>query len=362
MVMRYEEVDSDTREPTGRSASLLGVEFQPLQYSDLAGQKLSDNIVIPLKWSKARVLESNIVGLEVDNLVAGEAVLNSTFASKTIGLVDGGWLPSGLALQGDMIVMPDRCSISELVGRFRNGANEENKSRDFLDLFADKPIRVNPLLYALEGNLKENPTFEVVEQQFEEACQKIKAALPMAALVPEKAGASQGIFGLVQNSQASMASRQDFLLRVAPELRAPVSAKRLPQLWEDVLIIADNCNVSRPSLVVFAVLSSIAVPNGRSPAKRLLKLTEAHYSAGLAYNALADLRSLEVLMCLLGLFPNERLMLLTSDLDLALFWVGIRASNFGWRDGRLHFKLSPVEELLPNLASERMVSDFARGE
>lgn len=356
-VLKYVEVSEETREPTGRSASFLGVEFQALQYSDLIDQKL-DKVVIPLRWKNARVLESTIPEITVDTFAGGSTVLESNYSSKTIGLVKGGWLPSGLALQDDMIVMPDRCTISELFGRFRDGKKTDGANDDFLDLFAGQRVRINPLLFALEGNLKKNPTPEAVEQQFEEACAKINAALPMAELVPAGKESLRGVVGIVDDTQAGMARKQDFLARLAPKLLAPVSARRLPAVWEEVLATADECNVPRRTLVVLAALSAISVPNGRSPAKRLLKLTEPNYSAELAYNALADLRSLEVLMHLFALFPNERILLCTGDKDLALFWAGIRASDFNWRSRYFQAKFSPVEALLPNVLPERMASYF----
>ncbi len=358
MMMKYEEVDNETQEPTGRSVSLVGVEFQPLQYSDLVGQKLSGKVVILLSWRNARVHESSISEIPTDRNVSGNAVLNSNFSSTTIGLVNGGWLPSGLALQGDMIVMPDRCTVSELAGRFRAGARKGAGNEDFLDLFADKPVRINPLLYALEGNVRRNPPPDVVEQQLDEACAKVQSALPMARLAPDRNGWLKGALGLIQDSQAGMACKQDFLIRIAPRLHAPVSAKRLSLLWNEVLAAADSCNVPRLSLVVLAALSAIAVPNGRSPAKALLKLTQPNYSKELAYNALADLRSLEILMSMLGAFPNQRLLLCTGDRDLALFWVGIRANNLAWRNEQLHFKLSPVEELLPGMTQDWLASSL----
>lgn len=360
-VLKYVEVNEETREPTGRSVSFLGVEFEALRYSDLIDQKL-DKVVIPLRWKNARILESTMPEITVDKIAGGSTELESSYSSKTIGLVKDGWLPSGLALQDDMIVMPDRCTISELFGRFRDGKKTDGANDDFLDLFAGQRVRINPLLFALEGNLKKNPTPEAVEQQFEEACAKIKAALPMAELVPAGKESLRGVVGIIDDTRAGMARKQDFLTRLAPKLRAPVSARRLPAVWDEVLATADECSVPRRSLVVLAALSAISVPNGRSPAKRLLKLTEPNYSAELAYNALADLRSLEVLMHLFALFPHERLLLCTGDKDLALFWVGIRASNFDWRDGYFQGKFSPVEALLPNVLPERMTSYFNEDE
>jgi hypothetical protein len=69
-----------------------------------------------------------------------------------------------------------------------------------------------------------------------------------------------------------------------------------------------------------------------------------------ADNALADLRSIKLLISLFALFPEQRAMLCTSDRDLALFWLGIRASDFGNQDGRASFSLSPTSDLLPGTA------------
>jgi hypothetical protein len=98
--------------------------------------------------------------------------------------------------------------------------------------------------------------------------------------------------------------------------------------------------------VVLAALSAVFVVNGASPAKKLLNFKPC-YREDDAYNGLVDLRSLEMLIHLFGLFPNEPAMLCTADRDLALFWTGIRASNFGRNGGAATFKLAPIEELLP---------------
>ena len=357
-VLKYVEVDERTGTPTGRSASFLGAEIQPLQYSDLVDQKLGNKVVVPLNWRSARVVESTIPEIAADTAASGESTLESIYSSKTIGLVKGGWLPAGLALEDDMIVLPDRCTVSELEARFREGIKRNNRNNDFLDLFADQRIRINPLLFALEGNLRVNPTPEVVEKQLKEAQTKIKSALPLAELVPDKKGGAQGVIGIIRDTQAGMACKQDFLVRLAPKLRAPVSVSRRSQLWNEVLATAEECDVPKRSLVVVAALSALVVPNGKSPAKGLLKLAAPNYSTPEAYNALADLRSLEVLMCLFALFPNERMLLCTGDKGLALFWTGIRPSEFAWRNNHLHFKVSPIEALLPNLTPEQRSSYF----
>jgi len=356
-LVRFEQTD-DAGQPTGRSASFAGVQFAGLQYADLIDHTLGTPINVPLKWTDARVVESNFEGLPVEAVGSAKATLESPYSSRTIGLVRDGWLPSGVALQDDIIVLPDRCTVSELAGRFRGGKKTDEGDKDFLDLFADQPVRINPLFFALEGNLRRNPSPEVIEQQLDHACSVISAALPLAQLVPGRSGL-QGVIGIVNDTDAGMARKQALLVRLAPLLRAPVASRRVEQRWNEVLAIADECDVPRRSLVVLAALSAVCVPNGKSPAKRLLKLNEADYSLEHAYNALADLRSLEVLMHLFAMFPKEKLMLCTGDKDLALFWAGIRASAHLLDDGRFEGRFSPVEALFPGVPSVLWRSYFS---
>ncbi|MCZ2498916.1 hypothetical protein GN316_19305 [Xylophilus sp. Kf1] len=354
-VLAYEEMDN-SGSPTGRRAAFAGVEFTPLRYADLVDKKLSDKVVIPLNWKHAKVIESNIPEIELDKFASGNATIESTYTSKSIGLVKGGWLPSGLAVRQDMIVLPDRCTITELKGRFCDGVKKNSDDKDFLDFFEGEGIRINPLLYALEGNLRRNPTPHEIKQQLEEVSAALRIALPKAELVPGDGGL-QGVVGIVQDTLASTEQKQTFLMRMAPKLQPPTSASKKAQLWDEALAVAQECGIQKKSLVVLAVLSSISVPMGNSPAKRLLK-PSLNYSAEDAYNALADLRSLEMLLCLFGLFPYQRIMLCTGDKNLALFWAGIRASNFAWAGKAATFTLSPVEAFLPNVSTERGASFF----
>ena len=224
-VFRYEEIDEATGAQTGRGASFAGAEIQPLQYADLVRQKLNKLIKIPVRLQSARIIRSSMPGLDVDNFATGTISVESYYSSKTIGLVNGGWLPSGLALRGGTIMLPDRCTVSELFSRFRDGKTRDGVDPDFLDLFTKYPMRINPLLYALEGNLRASPTAEVVIQQIEEACAKIRVALPNAELMPSGADALNGVMGIikdggfkpeVQHLQPSKVRRCHHLVRPRP--------------------------------------------------------------------------------------------------------------------------------------------------
>lgn len=357
-VIIYQEID-ESGVATGRSATFADIEFRGLGYADLIGHTLGTPLVMPLRLANARVIQSNLLDLSLETQVSVSAVLDSPYSSRALGLVRDGWLPSGIAFSDSMIVLPDRCVFSELAGRFRAGKKTKLEDKDFLDFLIGRKVRINPLLYVLEGNLKRNPDDASIEHQFDVATEIINAALPLAQIVPNGRGGLEGVRGLIRDSEAGMARKQEFLTRLAPKLRAPIAARRVNEVWDEVLVTAKACEVPVRSLVVLATLSAVCVPNGKSPAKGLLKFNVRKYTAEDAYNALADFRSLEVLMHLFAAFPDEKILLCTGDKDLVLFWAGIRPSEFTMVNGVFSAKFSPVEDLLPNVTSERKTAYFS---
>jgi hypothetical protein len=248
------------------------------------------------------------------------------------------------------VILVDRNVVTEIVSRFEGG-RKKGREPDFLDLFEDLPVCINPILYAIEGNTRAMPGPELVAEQLSEVTEKLQKALPKANL---QIGSEslKGILGTIEDTRAGMGRRQEFLLRLAPTLKSPVSRKHFDRRWNEVLDAADACDVRRNSLVVLAVLSTVSVPNGASPTKALLKFKDG-YSAADAYNALADLRSLEILITLFALFSEEIIQLCTADRNLALFWAGMRAHNFRYNGSSSSYGLSPVDGLLPAEARER---------
>lgn len=169
-----------------------------------------------------------------------------------------------------------------------------------------------------------------------------------------------GVLGLIEDTRAGFETKRKFLLDLAPLLSSPTSHRLVDARWRDVLDAADRYGLARDALIVLAALSSVAVPNSRSAAKKVLKF-KAGYSDQDIYNALADLRSLEILIQLITLFPDERPAIFTADKPLALFWTGIRANGFKRNDLRVSCDLAPVEQLLPGETIKRWQMDTRTG-
>ncbi len=346
----------------GRPAKTIAFtaeNVRPLGYAELARAKLHKKLTIPLELDNSKVVDTDIDGLDKSKSYSIKATLESAFTSRAIGLVKGGWLPPALAACLNTTILVDRNMVSQIIGRFKGG-RKVGAEADFLDLIADRPVRINPLLFAMEGNARGVPTPNLVRDQLEEAVTKLQAALPSAKLVVSS-GSLKGALGLIEESRPGIARKQQFLMRVAPSLTAPVSRRNMQARRDEMLVAADECGVSRNSLVVLAALSSVVVPNGGSPAKKLLKF-KAGYCEQDAYNALADLRSLELLIHLFAWFPDEPTLLCTADRNLALFWTGIRASNFKRKGAGVSFDLSPSEDLFAGSTEWRACIGASFGE
>ena len=241
-------------------------------------------------------------------------------------MVDGGWLPVVWAAR-DKIILVDRNVVTEIQARFQEGRKRTKvHDDDFIDFLTRWPIRINPLLYAMEGNRQRHPTDEEAKAQILEAALKIQQALPNATIEPDSVAGLPGMIGLIQDSIADMERKTQFLISVAPGLMAPASKDRRAAMWESILAEADETGVPRRSLPVVASLSCLACPQALNPAKQILKPSR-DYDEKKAYNALCDLRALELFVHVLALFPELSATLCTKDRPLALFWAGLGIHN-----------------------------------
>jgi hypothetical protein len=129
------ELEGQDGEPA-RSISFVGIEFLPLDYRQLAEARLHVPVTVPFDWHNARVLETDIPGVDIDKIARGHATLESTFSSTTVSLQRGGWLPSGLAVsRPGVTVLPDRNTVSQIEARYEGGTVVA-ENRDFLDMLA----------------------------------------------------------------------------------------------------------------------------------------------------------------------------------------------------------------------------------
>jgi hypothetical protein len=348
-VLSFEELEDPDGGPP-RRFSVVGAQFEPLSYDELAG--LKGPATLRLRFHSGRVIDTDIPGIDSTAGASGHALVQFLFSSQAYGLVNGGWLPSALASHSGALVMPDRCVVSDIRGRFENGERKPSREPDVIDMFANSDIRIHPAFFALEGNSRRTPTALELEEQWREAHKVLKAALPRAKIPELTPAYLAGMQGILRDTNAEFQNDQRFLMQVGPGLVSPVAHARRFDKAANIIAIADSLGVASSSLALVAALSTVFVPNGASPAKKLLKVRPT-YSTADAYNALVDLRALSMLMKFFALFPRERAMFCTTDRELALFWVGLNAADFRFTGQHMTFNLTPVP-LFPGLERQEL--------
>jgi len=217
-------------EPEGRMLAFKDAQFSPLDYGTLKGLRLHEPITVPLEMRRGVLIRTDLPGVEDGALVSVRATLQSPFSARAISLVRGGWIPAGLAMMNsEAIVLIDRNILTDIEGRFDGGTLTGLKD-DFLDFFAQYPVRLNPLLCDMEGNMRRRLRRPELETELARIRSKLERALPRARIV---AGDQSVVAmeGLIEDTRVSTEAYQGFLLEVAGDLAAPVGRKRRPAVW-----------------------------------------------------------------------------------------------------------------------------------
>lgn len=352
--MKIKLTFKETPRPDGpsRTFEITDGMIRPLGYDDLLVVGSNRGTTIPIDFPAARIDAPDFPRLHEAGIARVTAHLTSDYASKAISIVPGGWLPSAWSMMnGNPLVLLDRNLISEITGRFRDGRTVGRRA-DFIDLIVGQKVRISPILSVLEGNKRAPPSFETMRAQLDEIVSKLRSALPVADIITTSETLS-GLWGLLEGSRSEMAMMLAFLIKAVPRVAAPVARNRVESVWNEIVGIAHDHGVPLTSLAVICVLSAASSRNGTGPAKRLLK-ARSNYSTADAYNALCDLRSLDLLITVAAKFPAERAQICTADRDLALFWCSLDLCNVRAEAGEITYEITPHPALFSSTALDRL--------
>lgn len=343
----FEYVEAETQ----RRLALSEGEVEPLGLDDLLALqgRLKEPIQFPLRIRGARVESSEFDGIEARQRLTVSAELQSSYGSTVLALVNGGWLPSGLVLDEEILLLPDRCTVAAIRSRFVGGARKDGLTDDFLDFARDQRLRINPMLYAMEGRSGfRNPDASELSELFDRAAEKVLQALPQARIFPEKPDVMRGTLGLLQDTAQGFATRQRFLVKAAPLIAAPIRHAQLEHVWQEVMALGKHYGVPKACLLMCALMSASAARPGSNPAMALLKPRRG-YTDKHAFNALADLRALDMLIAASTDFPERRVALLTEDRALAQFWAGLQTHSHRREGSDIHYAINPHTALFGRL-------------
>lgn len=268
------------------------------------------------------------------------------------GLVRGGVLPAPYLNHTTFVL--DK-NIVRALQRREDSVLEQAAGEQWCFEFLDSSGNtVNPMMSAFEGSQRRTPTLEEFQDDVQEAVECTSVRLPAVSITRFDTETIRRLYEWRRSFDDRAASEARFLRSVAPFLADPVAVSRLEAVERQVLQEARACGLRTSLVVVTALARLYESPDeiGGNAAVRVLKLHDClkEDSDEAAYNAIADLRQIELFACTLA-FPG-RFALLTGDQHLAMLWCGLGVQEV--QVGRkAHFTLSPARELFPRLGAQR---------
>ncbi|MDR3371501.1 hypothetical protein [Rhodoferax sp.] len=236
-------------------------------------------------------------------------------------LVPNGWVPMPFAMPSRFLV--DRNVVITL-RKIREGkvaANAESLTW-WSDFFAQGSPLFNPLPFAFEANFQRKPTMDEFVAGYEEGAAELLHALPKCHVIHLSAEAYRAAYAQLEAFDSRPAQEIAFLQEVCPTLVNRPNRLNGWKLAKEVLCAADKHQVNRASIVCLAALSCLFEhDHGKPPAigRRILKPKNT-YSEEMAFNALSDIRHIELAAAGQALFKQEAFSMCTCDRGLALIW------------------------------------------
>ncbi len=272
------------------------------------------------------------------------------------GLVLGGAIPPTY-LQGKTLVL-DRNVVTSLEradSEVRDAAAGERWSFNFLDTSSNT---VNPIHSAFEGGTQSTPSLNEFREDVMATTRSVKERLPSVRITSFSEDRLRRIHAWRRSFDERAVSEGRFLRTVAPLLDRTIAARFLEQTESEVLRAAESCALKKGFVFLAALAKLYEAPGGSDwgTAQKLLKLS-VPYSANAAYNALADLRQLELLASSQGLATP--ISLITGDKALALFWCGLNIQSVQIGKESTRFDMNPEADLFPRMPTERRAQLFS---
>lgn len=317
-------------------------DVKPIPLTDLSLYMTKKAVTLPVVMS-GHVVSATGVPLGPATLKM-DVQLHDTAAPYV--LVRGGVLPSHLPMLSGTSFILDRNVLS----MFRNmqGALETDHSLSWLN---SEQFKVNAIWAAFELPSKRSPSGSEFEAELHMNTEALRRCLPRAQVI-EFAGASLDTMYALARSFEERAKREaEFLFAVTPVLADTVAQADLSVAEQLVLAEADKPRLKRRSVVVFVALAKLYEGNEDQPVGKMLKLGQIR-SAGcnwrpVAYNALADIRQIELIAAGQSLPGSHAL--LTRDHGLVKVWCGLRPTARPATQGPVAFEFEPDPALFPRL-------------
>ncbi len=341
----------------GQSVEFVPTAVQPLGLNELATLARQPDASITIQWLAD---DPKINGDMVPGIARMSHRITFNEAMAIYALVpNGGWLPVPFVSPACFLL--DR----NVVANFRKlRLNQNFRDQDALRLwtaFFDQGAGVfNPLPYAFEGSLRRVQTFEEFVREFERGVQEIEDTFPRCTIVRYSATQYRAAFEQFVAIHAKTPLEMAFLCEISPVLTEPTSDAKLRTAVEQILATADRFNVARQSLAVLLALSSLYEDPrfGSSIGRQILKPKHT-YGPPNAYNAISDLRHIELAALGHAWATNAQFALCTCDRAIASLWCALAIRDVIETATGPEFTIDYSSDLFPRLTDVAALSEIA---
>ena len=277
--------------------------------------------------------------------------------STTIfALVRGGWLPLPFTIPARFLV--DRNVVISL-RKIREGKFVANaQALQWWTKFFDEGVGLfNPLPYAFESGYRRKPSMGEFAAAFDEGASELRSALPKCHLVKFKDTHYRAAYAQLEAFDKRNERETKFLEEACPLIAQRVPRRTETELADTIIRIADKYELKRGSLATLAVLSCLyedMCGTTLAIGRRILK-PKAAYSESDAFNALSDLRHIELAIAGQACFKQDAFSLCTCDKPMALLWSALSARGELSPDGEIEFTFNLTNNLFSRLSDDELL-------
>jgi len=339
-------------ESSGKSLTLILESTTPLILKDIEEVILNKNTAtLNLEFLGKEILDNK----SCETPANINASMGITFHRKAgvFCLTKGGWLPP--IFIASAIFLVDKNVLIKLK-KFAN--NEKRPDYEHTNWWLQFPskIIINPILFAMEGCNQKKPNFKDFHSQFESASDSIRKLLPNSETISYTAEHYQAAYQQLAMFEERSKIEINFLMEISSILQNRSLDKGLESNKQKILSIADSVGLVKPSLVLITALACVFENkhgNGLLIARRILKPLPS-YSSRNAFNAVSDLRAIEMLIAGMCINHTKNISLMTCDIGIAALWCALNPKRFRMDSGKPKFELSLSQDLFPRMRLEEL--------
>jgi len=271
-------------------------------------------------------------------------------------LVRGGWLPFPFAMPPRFLV--DRNVVISL-RKLRLGQTlSRGQALEWWTKFFEQGSALfNPLPYAFESGHRRKPTMAEFVAAYGEGVAELRENLPKCEIVRFQDAHYRAAYAQFEAFDRRNERESEFLLRTSALVAERVPRQQERKVLHSIMNAADHLGVVRAAPVTLAVLSCLFEDvHGNLPSigRQIIKPKRA-YTATDSFNAISDLRHIELAAAGQVYFGEDAFALCTCDRAIALLWCALSLRGESPTGGAIEFTFDLTTDLFPRLAEKEIL-------